>query len=61
MLQSLLMKLIRALNQFTIGTRLLGLTLFLSVMMLATGLAGIWGFARLPKPSPRFMTKTSAR
>ncbi|MFZ5472304.1 MAG: methyl-accepting chemotaxis protein [Pseudomonadota bacterium] len=39
----LLMKLIRALNQFTIGTRLLGLTLFLSLMMLATGLAGIWG------------------
>lgn len=41
--QELLMKLIRVLNQFTIGTRLLGLTLFLSIMMLATGLAGIWG------------------
>ena len=33
----------RLLNQFTIGARLLGLTLFLSVMMLATGLSGLWG------------------
>lgn len=33
----------RLLNRFTIGTRLLGLTLFLSVMMLATGLSGLWG------------------
>jgi len=33
----------RLLNQFTIGARLLGLTLFLSLMMLATGLSGLWG------------------
>ena len=33
----------RLLNRFTIGARLLGLTLFLSVMMLATGLSGLWG------------------
>lgn len=33
----------RLLNQFTIGARQLGLTLFLSVMMLATGLSGLWG------------------
>ncbi len=33
----------RLLNQFTIGTRLLGLTLFLSVTMLITGLSGLWG------------------
>ncbi|MCU0842413.1 MAG: methyl-accepting chemotaxis protein [Thiobacillaceae bacterium] len=31
------------LNRYTIGTRLLGLTLFLSAMLLATGLTGIWG------------------
>ncbi|MGQ9685959.1 MAG: methyl-accepting chemotaxis protein [Thiobacillaceae bacterium] len=37
---------IRLLNQFTIGTRLLGLTLFLSVMMLVTGLSGLWGIRR---------------
>lgn len=34
------------LNQFTIGARLLGLTLFLSVMMLVTGLSGLWGMRR---------------
>jgi methyl-accepting chemotaxis protein len=33
----------RLLNRFTIGARLLGLTLFLSLMMLATGLSGLWG------------------
>lgn len=33
----------RLLNRFTIGSRLLGLTLFLSVTMLATGLSGLWG------------------
>ena len=33
----------RLLNRFTIGGRLLGLTLFLSLMMLATGLSGLWG------------------
>ncbi len=33
----------RLLNQYTIGTRLLGLTLFLSAMMLITGLSGLWG------------------
>ena len=38
-----LAKLVHFLNRYTIGTRLLGLTLFLSIMMLATGLTGIWG------------------
>ncbi len=38
-----LAKLVQFLNRYTIGTRLLGLTLFLSIMMLATGLTGIWG------------------
>lgn len=38
-----LAKLVQILNRYTIGTRLLGLTLFLSIMMLATGLTGIWG------------------
>ena len=38
-----LAKLVQLLNRYTIGTRLLGLTLFLSIMMLATGLSGIWG------------------
>ena len=37
------MDIMRLLNRFTIGARLLGLTLFLSVMMLATGLSGLWG------------------
>jgi methyl-accepting chemotaxis protein len=37
------METMRLLNRFTIGTRLLGLTLFLSVTMLATGLSGLWG------------------
>lgn len=32
-----------ALNRYTIGARLLGLTLFLAVMMLATGASGLWG------------------
>ncbi len=30
-------------NRYTIGARLLGLTLFLSAMLLITGLSGIWG------------------
>ena len=38
-----LAKLVHILNRYTIGTRLLGLTLFLSITMLATGLTGIWG------------------
>ncbi len=37
------MKCFKFLNNFSIGGRLLGLTLFLSAALVATGLSGIWG------------------